>query len=122
MANLSKRVNVEEPTNFNKTGESNMSTIKTVNITLINENPNLKGENKVVFQKMNYITEYSDNDTKMNIIATGEVAKALDVHNKEVLTKTVDKGILRSTGREVMLEPIELLSDGQLTWNIIQVA
>lgn len=81
-----------------------------------------KGENKVVFQKMNYITEYSDNDTKMNIIATGEVAKALDVHNKDVLTKTVDKGILRSTGREVMLEPIELLSDGQLTWNIIQVA
>lgn len=96
--------------------------LRTVNITLVDNNTNLKGKDKVVFQKLNYLTEYSDEDTKVNIIATGKVAKAVTEHNEEVRAKTVDDTILRSTGRDVPLKPIELLSDSQLSWNIVTVA
>lgn len=104
-------------------GEWKMTnTLRTVNVTLIDNNSNLKGEAKVVFQKKDIVTEYSDEDTKMNIIAEGEVAKALSKHNEGVRSKTVDRDILRSTGRDVSLDPIELLSDSQLSWSFVQVA
>lgn len=122
MANLSQRVTAELIQNFRNKEEKTMSKLRTVNITLIDENPNLKGDKKVVFQKMGVVTEFNDQETKMNIIATGKVAKALQQHNAEVREQTIDKGIQRTTGRDVMLEPIELLSDGELTWNIIQIA
>lgn len=104
-------------------GEWKMTnTLRTVNVTLIDNNSNLKGEAKVVFQKKDIVTEYSDEDTKMNIIAEGEVAKALSKHNEGVRAKTVDRDILRSTGRDVALDPIELLSDSRLSWSFVQVA
>ena len=103
-------------------GDYNMSTISTVNITLIDTNNNVKGAKKVVFQKLNVVTEYNDEQTKMNVIATGDVMKELVRYNEKVRTVTVDKAILRSTGNEVFLEPIELLSDSELEWSIIKIA
>ena len=58
----------------------------------------------------------------MNVIATGDVMKELVRYNEKVRTVTVDKAILRSTGNEVFLEPIELLSDSELEWSIIKIA
>lgn len=109
----------EATINFN-TKENNM-TVKTLNMTLVDNNSNLKGAGKIVFQKLGFITEHSEADAKMDIIATGKVMEALATHNAK-REKTVDKTILRATGREVMLEPIELLSDTQLQWQIIRIA
>jgi hypothetical protein len=126
MASLSKRVVTEEvttkvgPTNSIDSGVNNM-TVKTLNVTLVDNNSNLKGAGKIVFQKLGFITEHSNEEAKMDIIATGKVMEALKTHNDK-REETVDKQILRNTGRDVMLEPIELLSDSQLQWQIIQVA
>lgn len=122
MAKLSEKINVNTERYTKQNEEKTMSKLRTVNITLIDENPNLKGSKKVVYQEIGVVTEYNDQETKMNVIASGKVAKALQQHNTEVRAETIDKGIQRTTGRDVPLEPIELLSDGELTWSIIQVA
>lgn len=126
VARLSKRVNdtsgvgSAQTKDIFITKENNM-TVKTLNVTLVDNNSNLKGAGKIVFQKLGFITEHSDEEAKMDIIATGKVMEALTEHNYK-REKTIDKDILRNTGRDVMLEPIELLSDPQLQWQIIRVA
>ncbi len=124
MATLSTRVTqaTTRVTNTHKTNsEENNMTVQTLNITLVDNNPNLKGAGKIVFQKLDHITEHSEADTKQDIIATGAVLEALKKHNKKRI-ETVDKQILRNTGREVMLEEIELLSDSELQWQVVRVA
>lgn len=110
-----------QPTNSIKSGETNMNTLRTVNVTILDNNTNLKGEAKIVFQELNFVTEYNDTDTKMNIIADGGVKAAIIKHNVK-RNQTVDKAIRNNTGRDVMLEPIEKLSDSQLEWRIVTVA
>lgn len=105
---------------INTTGVNNM-TVQTLNITLVDNNTNLKGEAKIVFQKIGFITEHSEADAKMDLIATGNVLKALKIHNVLRL-ETVDKAILRATGRDVFLEEIELLSDPELQWQVVRSA
>ena len=133
MASLSTRVNVELPTNTNVSlqfadkfcntntnkKDKNM-TVKILNITLINENTNLTTANKVVFQALNVLTEHSNDDAKMDLIASGDVMLALNKHNAKRID-TVNQAILENTGREVMLKPIELLSDPELTWSIVTI-
>ena len=108
------------PKSTNTTGVDNM-TVRTLNITLVDNNPNLKNKAKIVFQKMGFITEHSDDDAKMDLVATGKVKKALDSHNLK-RTQTVDKAIQRATGRDVFLEEIELLSDPELQWQVVRIA
>jgi hypothetical protein len=102
-------------------GETTMSTTRIVNITVIDNNKNIKGAEKIVFKAEGVLTEYNDADTKMNIIATGKVAEALSAHNTDVREETIDKTIRANTGRDVTLEPIEMVTDSQLTWSVIQV-
>ena len=109
-------MDTDKPTN----GENNM-TVQTLNITLVDNNTNLKGEDKIVFQKIGFITEHSEADAKMDLIATGKVLKALNAHNTK-RGGTIDKAILRATGRDVYLEEIELLSDPELQWQVVRSA
>lgn len=120
VAKLSERIYNEESTkqiSINK-GENNMTNLRTINLTLVDNNPNLKAAEKVVFQQLNYMTEHSDDQSIQQILMSGKVAEALAEHNKKRV-KVVDKDILRSTGREVMLEEVEIFS---LNWQIVRVA
>lgn len=99
-----------------KKGENNM-TLRTVNLTLVDNNPNLKAKDKIVYQEINYVTEHNDERTIQTVLISGDVATALDKHN-EKRAKTVDKEILRNTGRDVMLEPVEIF---ELQWQVVRV-
>jgi hypothetical protein len=133
MAKLSERVTAV-PTNaipstmvasqlqFNK-GETNMNTnntgtLRTLNLTLIDNNPNLKVEGKVVFQKLGHMTEHNDERTIQQILMSGDVAEALEAHNVKRV-KVVDKEIQRATGRDVKLEEVEIFN---LDWQVVRVA
>ncbi len=124
MAALSTRVTqaTTRITNTHKTNseENNMTNLRTVTVTLVDNNPNLKLKQKIVFKAKDVLTEHTDADTLQNIIADGGVKKAVIKHNEEVRAKTVDKVIRNNTGRDVYLEPIELISE--LQWKIIEVA
>jgi hypothetical protein len=131
MAKLSERTNTTVATvttnaipsiQFNK-GETNMNTnntgtLRTLNLTLIDNNPNLKVEGKVVFQKLGHMTEHNDERTIQQILMSGDVAKALEAHNVERV-KVVDKEIQRATGRDVKLEEVEIFN---LDWQVVRVA
>jgi len=100
-------------------GETNMSTtLRTINLTLVDNNSNLKAGEKIVFQQLNYITEHNDDQSIQQILMTGDVAKSLINHNK-MRSNIVDKDILRSTGRDVMLEDVEIFD---LDWMVVRVA
>ena len=103
----------QENTNMN-------NTFRTLNITLIDLSQELKGEKKVVFEKQNVRTEYSDEQTKMNLVAKGKVLKALEDHNENVRAKTLDHAY-KGSAREVFLEPIDHLGDSRLQWEIVRV-
>ncbi len=121
MAQLSERrinTSMAQTTNQNTTGETNMNTLRTLNLTLVDNNPNLKGEEKIVFQKLGYITEYTDDKSIQQILMSGDVAMALANHNK-LRAKTVDKEIQRNTGRDIMLEDAEIFD---LDWMVVRVA
>ena len=129
MATLSERVDlsththiVSAPTDnytfIRETKEKNMTTLRTINLTLVDNNPNLKAAGKIVFQKMNYVTEHSNEQAQQQILMTGDVSAALEKHN-EVRGKIVDKAIQRNTGRDVMLEEVEIFD---LVWQVVQVA
>ena len=96
------------------------NTFRTLNITLIDLSQELKGEKKVVFEKQNVRTEYSDEQTKMNLVAKGKVLKALEDHNENVRAKTLDYAY-KGSAREVFLEPIDHLGDSRLQWEIVRV-
>ena len=104
------------PNFTNSTGEYIM-TLKTVNLTLVDNNPNLKAAQKIVYQSLNLVTEHNDDRTIQQVLITGDVAKALAEHNLKRV-KVVDKEILRNTGRDVYLEPVEIFD---LKWQVIQV-
>lgn len=101
-----------------KTGDTQMTTLRTINLTLVDNNPNLKAKDKIVFQTLNFITEHNDDRTIQQVLMSGDVATALDTHNKKRL-ETVDKEILRNTGRDVMLEEVEIFD---LQWQVVRVA
>ena len=104
-----------QPININK--ETTMN-LRTINLTLVDNNPNLKAADKIVFQQLNYITEHTDSQAQQTILMSGKVAEALAQHNKKRI-QVVDKEILRNTGREVNLEPVEIFD---LTWQVVRVA
>ena len=124
MAKLSSRphtveVNVEFTDNTNTKGETKMTQqLRTLNLTLVDNNPNLKAKDKIVFQALNYVTEHTDDRTIQQILMTGEVAKALEEHNTKRV-KVVDKQIQRNTGRDVKLEEVEIFD---LDWQVVRVA
>lgn len=109
-------------TQINKKQENTImnNTFRTLNITLIDLSQELKGEKKVVFEKQNVRTEYSDEQTKMNLVAKGKVLKALEDHNENVRAKTLDHAY-KGSAREVFLEPIDHLGDSRLQWEIVRV-
>ena len=105
----------QENTNMN-------NTLRELTVTLIDNNPNLEEDQRIVFKKKEFITSASNEDVKLELIATGEVMPALTKHNKEVRATTVREDLLESTGREVMLKPIKKLSDSQLEWRFVATA
>lgn len=111
-------------TTFNNKQENNMTnnTLREVTVTLIDNNVNLEDDQRVVFQAKCVRTSFSNEETKMNIIASGEVMKALEKHNKDVRLETINNDILDRTGREVSLKVIKLLSDKDLEWRIVETA
>lgn len=104
-----------QPINTNK---ETIMNLRTINLTLVDNNPNLKAADKIVFQQLNYITEHTDSQAQQTILMSGKVAEALAQHNKKRI-QVVDKEILRNTGREVNLEPVEIFD---LTWQVVRVA
>jgi hypothetical protein len=113
----SANISVEAIT-LNKTGDKQMSKLRTVNLTLIDNHADLKGKDKIVFQQLNFVTEHTNDQTIQTVLLSGDVAIALEKHNK-LRADTVDKSILRNTGRDVMLEPVEIWD---LEWQVVQVA
>lgn len=122
MANLSDRLDVE--VNFttqqtlNNSGDTNM-TLRTLNLTLLDQTQGLKADERVVYSKKDVLTEYTNEQTIQNTLATGEVLKALEKHNEKRL-KTRDKAF-KGAATTVFLEEIEHLGDPCLKWQIIQV-
>lgn len=104
-----------QETLLTKTGETKMG-IRKVNLTLVDNNDNLKGAEKIVFEQQ-VVTEHDNDKTIQQVLITGDVSTALDAHNKK-RESTVDKSILRSTGTKVFLEPVEIF---ELQWQVIQV-
>ena len=98
------------------------NTLRELTVTLIDNNPNLEDDQRIVFKKKEFVTSASNEDVKLELIATGEVMPALTKHNKEVRSTTIREDLLESTGREVMLKPIKKLSDSQLEWRFVPTA
>lgn len=133
MANLSQRVILAPPPpipscswgHSNKTfsnttteGENKMKTLRTLNLTLVDNHPDLKAAEKIVFQQLNYVTEHTDDQTIQQVLMTGDVESALAKHNAK-RAKVVDKSILRNTGRDVFLDEVEIWD---LSWQVVRVA
>ncbi len=100
----------------------NTNTLKEVTLTLVDNNINLEDDQRIVFQKKGVRTSFTLEETKMNIIASGEVMEKLEAHNKNVRAEVVNEDILERTGRSVFLKPIKLLSDSQLQWRVVETA
>ena len=98
------------------------NTLRELTVTLIDNNVNLEDDQRIVFKKKEFVTSASNEDVKLELIATGEVMPALKDHNEQVRAKTVREDLLESTGREVMLKPIKKLSDSQLEWRFVATA
>lgn len=99
-------------------GENNMSKLRTLNLTLVDNDTNLKGKQKIVFQQLGYVSEHTNDQTIQQILMSGDVATALEKHNK-VRAEVVDDAILRNTGRDVFLKPVEIWD---LEWTVVQMA
>lgn len=96
------------------------NSLRTLNLTLIDLSSELKGEKKVVYEQANVRTEYNDEQTIQNLLATGDVLSALQLHNEKVRTKTLDAQY-KGSAREVFLEEIDHLGDSRLKWEVIRV-
>lgn len=92
--------------------------IRTINLSLTDNNENLSLEDTLVFSQGEVRTEHNDERTIQNILMSGKVQEALKKHN-ETREETVDKVVLRSTGNKVMLEPVEIWD---LEWKVVQIA
>lgn len=104
------------------TQENTMNTLRTLTLTLIDNNTNLEDHQRVVFRKKDFQTSMTNQQAKEDILASGEVKVAIEKHNKDVRAKVVRQDILENTGREVFLKPIKLVSDPELEWRIIETA
>lgn len=134
MAKLSNRVYlgdvdiISRDLQINKTQENTdmamntTNTLQEITATLIDNNPHLEDDQRIVFQEKGLVTSESNEDIKLNLIATGKVMPALEKHNEDVRAETVREDILENTGREVMLKPIKKLSDSQLEWRFVPTA
>jgi hypothetical protein len=107
--------NVNCTIKLNNTGETKMG-IRKVSLTLIDNDNNLKGAEKIVFEQ-SLVTEHDNDKTIQQVLITGDVSTALDAHNKK-RESTVDKAVLRSTGTKVFLEPVEIF---ELQWQVVQI-
>ena len=90
--------------------------IRKVSLTLIDNDSNLKGAEKIVFEQT-VVTEHDNDKTIQQVLITGDVANALDKHNKQ-REATVDKAVLRNTGTKVFLDPVEIF---ELQWQVVQI-
>ena len=106
----------QQTTTLNNTGDTSM---RTLNLTLLDQTSGLKAEQRVVYSKKEVLTEYSDEQTIQNILATGEVLATLKEHNEKRL-KIRDKAF-KGAATAVFLEEIEHLGDPALKWQIVQV-
>lgn len=116
--NVTPKTSTSEATyfiNLNNTGETKMG-IRKVSLTLIDNDSNLKGAEKIVFEQ-SVVTEHDNDKTIQQVLITGDVSTALDAHN-EKRESTVDKAVLRSTGTKVFLEPVEIF---ELQWQVVQI-
>jgi len=113
--NVNPQLYTRASNNLNKTGETKMG-IRKVSLTLIDNDNNLKGAEKIVFEQ-SVVTEHDNDKTIQQVLITGDVANALDKHNKK-REATVDKAVLRSTGTKVFLEPVEIF---ELQWQVVQI-
>lgn len=130
MANLSTRTTPKDnpllssntivKQNLNTTGDNSMTTrnIRTVNLTLNDNDTNLDLKNTLVFQATLVRTEHSDDKTIQNLLMSGKVQTALEKHN-EGRASTVDKSILKATGAKVFLDPVAIWD---LEWKVVCVA
>lgn len=125
MASLSTRVGTEKllsaylgDTQQPNKGDTNMTKLRTLNLTLVDNHPDLKAAEKIVFQQLNYVTEHTNDQTIQQVLMTGDVESALAKHNAK-RAKVVDDAILRNTGRDVFLKPVEIWD---LQWKIIEIA
>jgi len=109
-----------ETTTKQETTNMTTNTLRTLNLTLLDLSPELKGEKKVVFEKANVRTEYTDEQTIQNLLATGDVLSALQLHNENLRVKTLDSQY-KGSAREVFLEPIDHLGDSSLKWEVVRV-
>jgi len=112
----------ERPTIAKQENKNMNNTLRELTVTLIDNNVNLEDDQRIVFKKKEFVTSASNEDVKLELIATGEVMPALKDHNEQVRAKTVREDLLESTGREVMLKPIKKLSDSQLEWRFVATA
>lgn len=112
----------KEITNTQEKTTMTNATLRELTLTLIDNNANLEDDQRIVFQKKGVATSFTNQQTKEDIISTGEVKSALDKHNKEVRAKVIREDILETTGREVSLKPIKLLSSDELEWRIVETA
>lgn len=106
---------IRTATNLNNTGETKMG-IRKVSLTLIDNDNNLKGAEKIVFEQ-SVLTEYDNDKTIQQVLITGDVSTALDAHNKK-RESTLDKAVLRVTGTKVFLDPVEIF---ELQWQVVQI-
>lgn len=117
---ITKPEQIEELRTHTK-GETNMTnTLRTLNLTLLDLSPELKGDDKVVYEEQGIRTEYNDDQTIQNLLATGDVLSALEIHNDNIRVKTLDHQY-KGSAREVFLEAIDHLGDNRLKWEVVRV-
>ncbi len=106
---LSATESETQPTNsITTTPKKETIMTRIVNVTIIDNSTGIKDDAKrLVARYTNIPTTKSDEQVKMEILMTKGVAAKLATHNK-ARAELVDEEILRNTGNEVMLRPVEL--------------
>ena len=106
---------VEKPTGtipsetiIKPTIKGNNTMARIVNVTIIDNSAGIKDDaNRLVVRYKDITTTKTDEQVKMEILMTKNVAAKLKSHN-DVRSKLIDESILLNTGQEVMLRPVEL--------------
>lgn len=86
-----------------------MTKLKTVTVRIFDEDESLgaPSKNNLVATFKDIVVKESDDANRilLKVAMDGKLNQKIEKHN-EMRSKTVDKKILRNTGREVMLEPV----------------